>query len=64
MKSIKIEYGKLGYILYVNGLKVNFSDSEFENVTTLRKYWNKHRNALILGRRHSDLYSFLYAHQL
>lgn len=58
--QIKIEAGKLGWLLFIGGVKVNFSDCEFCTLKDLRKYWNKHRNMLILGFRHTNLTDYLY----
>ena len=64
MKSIRIKYGKLGYLLFVNGEKVNFSDSEFCTVTALRKYWNRYRVLLLSGFRHKTLKDYINANRL
>lgn len=61
MKSIKIKYGKLGFLLFVNGSKVNFSDSEFCTIESLRKYWNRYRVLLLSGFRHDNLKDYLKA---
>lgn len=61
MNKIKIKHGKLGYLLYINGFKVNFSDSEFCSITALRKYWNRYRGLLLSGFRHKTLLEYIQA---
>lgn len=60
-QSIKIRHGKLGFVLYVNGKKVNYSDSEFCSLEAMRKYWNAYRVLLISGFRHTTLKEYVYA---
>lgn len=58
--SIKIKIGQLGYILIINGKKVNFSSTEFCTIGALRKYWNHYR-VLLSGFRHDNLNDYLKA---
>lgn len=61
MDRIKIKHGELGYLLYIDGVKVNFSDSEFCSITALRKYWNRYRELLLSGFRHKTLLEYIQA---
>lgn len=61
MNKIKIKHGKLGYVLYINGIKVNYGATEFFTIAALRKYWNRYKVLLLSGFRHKTLLEYVEA---